>query len=55
MLAPIAVVFFLSFRIKRMSTGAAQGVFWLYAALMGVSLSSIFLVYTVRASCRPFS
>ncbi len=54
MLAPIAVVFFLSFRINRMSTGAAQGVFWLYAALMGVSLSSIFLVYTGQSIVQTF-
>ena len=46
MLAPLAQVFFLSFRIKTMSVSAAQTTFWVYAALVGLSLSSIFLVYT---------
>ena len=46
MLAPLAFVFFLSLRIYKMSVGAAQIAFWLFAAVMGVSLSSIFLVYT---------
>ena len=36
-LAPLALVFFLSFRIGRMSVGAAQTTFWIYAALLGVS------------------
>jgi hypothetical protein len=46
MLAPLAMVFFLSFRIQKMSVPAAQTAFWAYAALMGLSLSSIFLVFT---------
>ncbi|QRM53491.1 Bax inhibitor-1/YccA family protein [Sinorhizobium sp. BG8] len=46
MLAPVALVFYLSFRIQSMSVAAAQTTFWIYAALMGLSLSSIFLVYT---------
>ncbi|QIB34819.1 Bax inhibitor-1/YccA family protein [Ancylobacter pratisalsi] len=54
MLAPLAAVFFLSFRVDRMSVGAAQGVFWLYAALVGVSLASIFLVYTHESVIRVF-
>src|SRR6185312_10942747 len=49
MLAPLALVFFLSFRIDKMSVSAAQTTFWAYAALMGVSLSSIFLVYTAQS------
>src|SRR6218665_2465249 len=44
MLAPLGMVFFLSFRINSMSVSAAQTAFWAYAALMGISLSSIFLV-----------
>ncbi|GAA6155788.1 MAG: Bax inhibitor-1/YccA family protein [Alphaproteobacteria bacterium] len=46
MLAPLGMVFFLSFRVHKMSVGAAQFSFWTFAALMGLSLSSIFLVYT---------
>src|SRR5438270_11353738 len=46
MLAPLGAVLFLSFRIDRMSVGAAQATFWTYAALMGLSLAGIFLVFT---------
>ncbi|MDQ0560783.1 FtsH-binding integral membrane protein [Rhizobium mesoamericanum] len=53
-LAPLAAVFFLSFRINRMSVGAAQTTFWVYAALVGLSLSSIFLVYTQSSITQTF-
>jgi FtsH-binding integral membrane protein len=54
MLAPLAFVFFLSFRIEKMSVGAAQLTFWLFAAVMGVSLSSIFLVFTNTSIAQIF-
>jgi FtsH-binding integral membrane protein len=54
MLAPLGLVFFLSFRIHKMSVGAAQSTFWIYAALMGVSLASIFLVYTGASITQTF-
>jgi len=54
MLAPLAVVFFLSFRVHKMSVPAAQATFWGYAALMGLSLSSIFLVYTSESIVQTF-
>jgi FtsH-binding integral membrane protein len=54
MLAPLAIVFLFSFRIASMSVGTAQAVFWLFAALMGVSLSSILLVYTGESITRVF-
>ncbi|MFP5076752.1 Bax inhibitor-1/YccA family protein [Rhizobium sp. YIM 134829] len=54
MLAPLAMVFFLSFRIHKMSVAAAQTTFWIYAALMGLSLSSIFLVYTGQSIVQTF-
>ena len=54
MLAPLAMVFFLSFRIHTMSVGAAQTAFWAYAGLMGLSLSSIFLVYTGHSIVQTF-
>jgi FtsH-binding integral membrane protein len=54
MLAPLAVVFFLSFRINSMSVAAAQATFWGYAALMGLSLSSIFLIFTGQSIVQTF-
>jgi FtsH-binding integral membrane protein len=54
MLAPLALVFLLSFRIERMSLGAAQAAFWAYAALVGLSLAGLFLVYTGTSIARTF-
>jgi FtsH-binding integral membrane protein len=54
MLAPIALVFFFSFRIQQMSFGAAQLTYWAYAALNGVALSFIFLRYTDDSIARVF-
>lgn len=54
MLAPLAFVFFLSFRVYSMSVGAAQISFWLFAAVMGVSLSSIFVVFTGQSITQVF-
>lgn len=53
-LAPIALVFFLSFRIAHMSFATAQLTFWIFAALMGLSLASIFVVYTQESIARVF-
>ena len=44
MLAPLGVVLYMSFGIRKMSVSKAQTTFWIFAALMGLSLSSIFLV-----------
>jgi len=54
MFAPLGVVMFLSFRIQSLSFPTAQGIFWAYSALMGVSLSMIFLVYTGTSISRVF-
>ena len=54
MLAPLAVVFYMSFGIRKMSAAKAQMTFWIFAALMGASLSSIFLVYTGASITRVF-
>ena len=54
MLAPLAFVMVLSFGIGRLSTGAAQATFWGFAAVMGLSLSSIFLVYTEASIAKVF-
>ena len=53
-LAPVALVFFLSFRIQSMSVAAARATFWAYAALMGLSLSSILLIYTGQSIVQTF-
>jgi FtsH-binding integral membrane protein len=53
-LAPLAMVFFLSFRIGKMSVAAAQTTFWVFAALLGVSLSTIFVVYTATSITQVF-
>jgi FtsH-binding integral membrane protein len=52
--APFALVLFLGFRIHKMSLGAAQLTFWLYAALNGLAFASIFLVYTHTSVARVF-
>jgi FtsH-binding integral membrane protein len=54
MLAPLAFVFFLSWRIYKMSVGAAQLSFWAFAAVMGLSLSSIFVVFTGQSIAQVF-
>ncbi len=53
-LAPVALVFFLSFRIHKMSVAAAQTTFWIYAALVGVSFASLGLVYAHDSIARVF-
>ncbi|QPC86009.1 BAX inhibitor (BI)-1/YccA family protein [Mesorhizobium sp. NBSH29] len=54
MLAPIAMVFFLSYRVDKMSVSAAQTTFWVFSALMGISLSSVFLVFTGQSVVQTF-
>jgi len=54
MLAPLGLVMLLSFGINKLSATAAQAIFWLYAALMGISLASVFLVFTGASVARVF-
>ncbi|GLK79909.1 Bax inhibitor-1/YccA family protein [Methylopila turkensis] len=54
MLAPLGMVFFLSARLHKMSPAAGQIAFYVFAGLMGLSLSSIFLVYTGASIARVF-
>ncbi len=54
MLAPLGIVFYMSFGINKMSASKAQTVFWVFAALMGLSLSWILLVYTGVSVARVF-
>ena len=53
-LAPVALVFLLSFRVHKMSATAAQVTFWAYAALNGVAFSTLFLAYTNESIARVF-
>ena len=54
MLAPLVMVFAISFGINRLRPATAQMLFWAFSALMGISLSSIFLVYTHTSIVRVF-
>jgi uncharacterized protein len=54
MLAALGLVFFISFRINRLQYTTALGLFMLYAALLGVALTSIFAVYTGVSITRVF-
>ena len=54
MLAPLGLVFYLSARISSMSVSAAQISFWVFAGLMGLSLSSVFLIYTGASITQTF-
>lgn len=54
MLLPLAFVLFFSFRINAMSASSARTLFFAFAAAMGLSLSSILLVYTGASVYRAF-
>ena len=54
MLAPLGIVFYMSFGINKMSASKAQATFWVFAALMGLSLSSLLLFYTGMSVTRVF-
>ena len=53
-LAPLGLVFYLSARINSMQASTAQTLFWVYAGLMGLSLSFIFIIYTGTSIARVF-
>ncbi len=52
--APLAMVFFLAARLHKMSVQAGQTTFWIYSALVGASISSIFLVYAHGSIAQVF-
>ena len=52
--APLGIVLALNFGINRISAGTAQLLFWLYAGLVGVQFSSLFLVYTGVSIAQTF-
>lgn len=54
MFAPLAFVMFFSFRIDRMSTASARAAFLAFAGLMGLSMASIFLVFTGQSIATTF-
>ncbi|HMI95801.1 MAG TPA: Bax inhibitor-1/YccA family protein [Micropepsaceae bacterium] len=54
LLAPLALVFFISFRIQQMSFATAQATFWVYAGLMGIGLTPILLLYTGASVAQVF-
>ena len=53
-LAPLAIVFAMSFGQNRMATGTLKALFWAYAFLMGLSLSTVFLAYTGSSIAGAF-
>jgi len=54
MLAPLGMVFWLSARMHAMSASKARNMFYVYGALMGISLASILFVYTGASVARAF-
>ena len=54
MFAPLAVVLIMSFGQAKLSLPATQGLFWLYSALVGLSLGFVFVVYTGESIARIF-
>ena len=54
MFAPLGLVMWLGMGINRLSVAAAQGIFWAYATLVGLSLTSVFIVYTGESIAKTF-
>ena len=54
LLAPLGLVFWLSWKINTLSVSAARTAFYAYAALMGVSLSTLFIVYQLGSIFQVF-
>jgi FtsH-binding integral membrane protein len=53
-LSPLAILFAMSFGMNRMRTSTLQILFWAFAALMGLSMSTLFLVYTGVSIAQTF-
>jgi FtsH-binding integral membrane protein len=54
MLAPLGFILFLSFKVSTMRASTAQAIFWAFAGVMGISLSTIFISYTGASVARVF-
>ena len=52
--SPLAFVMIMSFGMNRLSTAALQGLFWAFATVMGLSMSTIFLVFTGTSIAQTF-
>ena len=53
-LSPLAIVFAMSFGANRMQTGTLQILFWAFAGLMGLSMSTLFLAFTGVSIAQTF-
>jgi FtsH-binding integral membrane protein len=53
-LAPVPVSIYLQVRIANLSAGAAQGLFWLYSAMMGVWFGILLSIFTDESFVRVF-
>jgi uncharacterized protein len=53
-LSPLAIVFAMSFGVARMRTSTLQILFWAFAALMGLSMSTLFLAFTGASIAQTF-
>jgi FtsH-binding integral membrane protein len=54
MLSPLALILVMNFGLNKLSTAALQACFWAFAGLMGLSMSTIFLVYTGASIATTF-
>jgi len=54
MLAPLGAVLYINARLQKMSVGGAQAAFWIFAGLMGVSFSTIFVIYASSSIAEVF-
>jgi FtsH-binding integral membrane protein len=54
MLAPLGFMFFLSLRLDRIQASTAQALFWAFAAVMGLSMATIFVAFTGASVARVF-
>ena len=54
MFAPLAFIFFMNFKLTNASAKTAQTMFWVFCSLMGLSMSTIFMVFTAESITRVF-
>ncbi|GAA0558934.1 Bax inhibitor-1/YccA family protein [Rhizomicrobium electricum] len=52
--APLGMVLFINMRLNRMSVAGAQAAFWIFSGLIGLSMASIFLIYTAMSITQVF-
>jgi len=53
-MAPLGFVMAMSFGLNRMSTGTLQLLYWAFATVMGLSMSTIFITYTGTSIAQTF-